>query len=186
MGWKITALASILIFWLSMYILLTHWPREANKSISRHAAANRNTYLFFTPVQVVIGIIMLIFMLRWFMPTFQTGLLFNWVFVTTATLQITSALLPDRIHGVKSNIHLVMANSMATGMFLSTVLLLLNEHIHIAGRLALLGTSIFMLYTLGLAIKNNGKPELIANYLALQITYIVLFQSSVLVATFLR
>ncbi len=130
------------------------------------------------------GLVLYLFVIRWFVPHFQLSLLFAVTYTVTAGLQIVSAFIPDTVHGKKSVTHQRLANPFAIGMFLLTVLLFFAPTIHGWPKLFLGIVLVYMAYATALIIPKNGKPHLLKNYLYLQVTYIVLFQAAFLAVTF--
>lgn len=183
MTWPTIATLSLIIFWLSLAFLLTHWPRSRNKSISQHSASNKQAYRFFTTVQVVIGFILYLFIIKWFIPTFNPPFIFTIVYSITAWLQIISAFIPDTVTGRKSRVHQYLANGFALGIFLSALILCFTPAIQGLAKAAIVGVTLYLAYGTTLAISIGGRPERFHNYLRMQVLYIVLFQVAVLFIT---
>ena len=175
-----------MVFWISLLILLTKWPRVRNRSVSQHSAAFKESYRFFTTVQVIVGIITYIFVIRWFIPTFDLTLLFTIIYTLMALLQISSALIPDTMTGRSSKVHLFLANYMALGMFFAALLLCFSPAIHGLSKIVVIVTTLYMLVC-GLVIaQKKGRPHLLPNYLIIQIIYIVGFQATMLFVSLYR
>lgn len=186
MTWPVIALFAIVTFWICLVILLTKWPRASNRSISQHAARSRDSFIFFTTAQVVIGFTLYLFVIRWLVPVFRLSILFTVVYTVTAWLQIVSAFIPDKVHGKSSSAHQRLANPFALGMFLVTALLCATPNVTGWTKLALYATLLYMIYGLSLIIPKKGKPHLLKNYLYLQTIYIVSFQFSFLAVILFR
>jgi hypothetical protein len=185
MSWPFVALLSLSTFWLGLFILLNKWPRVANNSISQHSAAQLNSYIFFTAIQVSVGIITYLFMVKWFIPSFELPIFYTIFYTVVAWLQIISAFLPATSKGLVGSIHLVMANLFALGMMISAMLLSIFGTYSLSARMLFIGTLIYMLYAASRIAGKKGRPELLHNYLLLQVIYIVSFQISILFASFL-
>lgn len=185
MSWPFVALISLSIFWFGLIILLTKWPRVANNSISQHSAAQRKSYIFFTAIQVSAGIITYLFMVKWFIPQFDLPILFTVVYTIVAWLQIISAFFPATSKGLVGLIHLQMANGFAIGMMISAAFLCFFGTYSLTAKMLFVGTLIYMLYAISRIAGKKGTPELLHNYLLLQVIYIVSFQVSILFTTFL-
>lgn len=184
MTWPVVALISVLCFWTSLAILLTKWPRSRNKSISQHSAAQKESFIFFTAAQSIIGFILYLFVIRWFIPTFHMSLLFTIVYTTVAWLQIISAFIPDTMTGKVSLWHRRLANSFAVGMIVVTMLLCFTPTIHGWPKTFLYLTAVCMLFYAAFGSSANRDPSKGPNYLAAQTLYIVIFQLAFLAATF--
>lgn len=186
MSWPVIALISLSVFWLGLLILLTKWPATKNKSISQHSASFRQTFIFFTAIQSIVGFTLYLFVIRWFIPTFHMSLLFTIVYTVTAWLQIISAFIPDKMIGRSSVIHQHLANAFAVGMLLTTLLLLLASTIHGWPKLLFYVVAAYMIYGMILISSKRGKPYLLPNYLMLQVIYIVAFQVAFLSVAFYK
>jgi hypothetical protein len=185
MSWPQIALISLSIFWLGLGILLTKWSRHSHKSISQHSASSRESFMFFTPVQSLVGIITYLFIIKWFVPTFNLSFVFVILYSFVAWLQIISAFIPDTGSGLKSKVHSIMAYSFALGMICSSIILGINSNIPTLARMLFGLTSVFMLYAAMRYLNAKSRSESVHDYLTIQVIYIVSFQVSVLVATFL-
>lgn len=186
MSWPVIALTALIIFWVALVLLLTKWPRTRNKSISQHSASFRETFIFFTIVQAVVGFILYLFVIDWLIPSFHFSLLFTIVYTITAWFQIISAFIPDKLEGLGSAIHQHMANTFALGMFLTTILLCLAPTIHGWPKLLFYAVLLYMAFGMSLIISKRGKPHLLSNYLMFQVIYIVAFQVAFMAVAFYR
>ena len=184
MIWPYIALLSLIIFWSSLFILLTHWPRTPNKSISQHSASHKDAYIFFTIIQASVGFVLWLFVISWFVPHFHLSKLFLLVYSITAWLQIVVSFIPDKVHGKKSVIHLHMANCFALGMYVITLMLCLAPTIHGLSKVLFILVALYMTYSVYLLWSIKGKPQLLSKYLYLQVAYIVSFQSAFIFTTF--
>ena len=186
MNWPLVYFLSVLLFWASLSYLLIKWPRVKNKSISRHAASQKESYIFFTLVQVLVGIVAILFMNRWFINHFSLTIVFTAVIYITIGLQLLSAVLPDTEKGLVSLIHLNLASLMALGIFTSSILLAASTGLPAISRIIFGIAALYMGYCVALFLPKKGKPELLSNYLQLQVVYVVTFQAAILFATFYK
>lgn len=186
MNWPLLYLSSVLIFWASLFYLLYKWPRVSNKSISRHAASQKDSYIFFTLVQIIVGIAALLFMHQWFIRQFSLSLVFAWAIYITIGLQLLSAVLPDTQKGLVSLVHLNIASLMAVGIFVSSSLLAFTDGLSLVPRIVFAIAALYMAHCIALLLTKKGKPELFSHYLLLQVIYVVSFQAAILFATYYK
>jgi hypothetical protein len=178
---KLIGLISIFWFWLATISLLVKWPRDPRKSISQHSASLKSSYVFYTPAQVIAGVLLLIFMTRWFIPTFNLSGLYTLVISFTIGTQLVAAFLPDTIKGAVSFVHQIFAYGMALGMLVYTLLVILSPHLSNISRIFATISVLYMIFgLLGLIFTKWSK----LHYLVLQFIYISLFLATILVATY--
>jgi len=186
MSWPEIAFIALLFFWFSLLVLLTRWPSVRIKSISQHSASFKSSFLFFTTVQVVVGVITYLFIIRWFIPQFHLPLLFTILYSLTAWLQIISAFIPDSGKSLNHRLHQYLAYPFALGMLFILILLCLTTTIHGWPKLFTYISTAYIAGSVLATISKKGRPHVMSNYLPLQLLYIISFQLTVLAITFYK
>ena len=184
MLWPVIALVSLMIFWYGLLVLLTRWPRSLNKSVSQHSASSTESFRFFTAIQAPVGIVLFFFMMLWFVPHFSLPIGFALLYGVSAWLQILSSFIPDTGTGLKSLIHLWMADGFAVGLYACIIWLCLSAQFSNAARIVFVIVLILMTFVALRIMGRGGKPQDIPDYLPLQVTGIVTFQFAIAFAAF--
>lgn len=178
---KIFGITSIAIIWLGLLFVLYKWPGNASMSFSLHAAQTKAGQLFYLILFLVSLPLFYLFIIQWFVPTFQ----FGWLFVTLVTIGVIGqfvAVLVPALPGKKELIHNAAAYTMGL------------TFIPLSFMIALADVSIVARYITGAAIVYMLMAPLLyafvrrthAYYLYFQAAYILAFHIIVLVATYIR
>ncbi len=174
-------LVLVMLSWLAGFYLVTKWRDRTLPTISRHAASSKHASLLFAAALIGLGVLFYIWLLGWFCPHLHLGLLFKIVLTLAVTCQIVTALAPDT-QGLSRTIHLVAAFTMATLYLPLTALILAAPHLSVLARVLDSVAGLYMLATFILFVI-LGKAK--ARYLLFQASYIMVFQTAILVAAYL-
>jgi hypothetical protein len=178
---KQIGIIAVTLFELATAFLLFKWPRSNAKSISQHSASVRDAYIFYTIAQTIAGLLLYIFMIGWFIPHFHLSTLYTYVISATVCLQIVAAYFPDTTTGLKSQVHQALANGMALGMLVLTLLIHISNHFSPASRIIAIISVVYMLMGLSSVIFSKKAMTI---YLPLQAIYISLFLLTIMIASY--
>lgn len=181
---KLLGVGSIALAVAAAWFLLRRWPQGRASSISRHAGAQRSAYWLFAITLTICGVLLGIFMWRWFGPTIGAGWPFYVCLVITLAFQLLTAWLPDDGSGKRlSRAHGIVAFSMAGMMLPLAACIAVAPDISLPARAAAWTTVTYMavawyLFTFVAASRKH--------FLVYQAWYIVSFYVVVLLATYVR
>ena len=102
--YELLGILSIIWLWSSFFILTRLWPGNISMTFSEHAAQTRGSIVYYFLTFSVFLISFYVFIIRWFVPTFQLSKLFS-VFMTLASLGEFVALIVPTTGGIKTRIH---------------------------------------------------------------------------------
>ncbi|MBL8122423.1 hypothetical protein JNM87_06795 [Candidatus Saccharibacteria bacterium] len=150
------------------------------RTISRHAASTKRASLLFAVVLIGCGSLFYVWLLRWFVPHLQLGVLFEIVLTLAILGQIITALAPD-IEGLSRTVHHYAAYTMAILFMPLAWLIFTAPHISAPARL-FVGIAGFYLISSFTTVVILGKLR--RYFLPFQASYIIVFQCAILVAAY--
>jgi hypothetical protein len=170
------------IFWFAVIAITRLRKGEKTRSISEHAASTKRIAIVFGGVALVSTVLLILFFVKWFTPTFQLGLLFNLVVVTMLLLFGVAGLVPDT-KGIWHRIHINAAVLASLLLLPAMIMIIFNDHIsHIARTFTVLATLLMFYVGYRFTASRHTQNQL----LVYEAIYFLCFDLSVLVATYTR
>jgi hypothetical protein len=173
---------SIFIIWVIVAILVTRWPRDSSKSISRHAASNKKAYLMMAAAETLTLSMFLFFCFFWLIPTFSLPLIFSICITLAGIGLVIASWLPDTI-GLMHRIHVISAYGAAAFFVPSLISLILDDKIPTVARVF---SGVATLYMLAAIIAFIFYPKTKEHHLVFQGIYIMSFHVCILLTVFLK
>lgn len=173
-----------LIAAIGLLIILKLWPYGAHRTFSQHIARHRAGIIYYILLFLIILPLLLLYIFKWFIPTFQPPALFG-VFIILSTVSHFACTLVPETGGRKTTIHQMLAYLGADCLLPATFLITLTPSISFAGRIVAAISSMAMAIIIATFVKtyakNNGEHKYL---LILQATYFALFFATLLTATY--
>ena len=119
-------LLSIFLAWLSVGVVLYKWPIIISRSISRHMAAQKESYLLNVLITSSSLAIFILFSFKWLIPTYNLHLMCKILVSLCAGLELITAWVPDS-SGIKHLIHHYASYTAALLLPLIVLLILLSS-----------------------------------------------------------
>ncbi len=178
LGW-----ISILGSWLALTLLVTKWRGHKGMSFSQHAAASRQAYVTMVVAETVVFTLFTVFIYKWFSPTFKLPPLFTVLVAMTSLGFVIAAWIPDTT-GWKRGVHRVAAYGAAVLMVPAALIAFHTIQQPIIVRIFWALTVVYLLSCLLFFVFNRQKAY--KYHLILQAPYIVLFEMTILMTTYIR
>jgi hypothetical protein len=180
-AYKHFGVLATLILAVGLGFIIKRWPSGKNRTFSQHIAASRQGIVYYIGLFAVVLPILLLFFLRWFIPTNS----FSWVFISAivgaAILQFLCTLVPE-VGGWKSTVHRFLAFTSAILLLVPIALIAISSNVStVAMVVALLSFTAMSGIVLFLVAKNAEHESL----LIIQTSYYALFFLAILSATYL-
>jgi hypothetical protein len=173
---------ALTIFWLTVLVMIRLRKGERAKSISQHVASTKKVAALFGGVALVSTILLILFFVKWFTPTFQLGIPFNLVVVGMLILFGVAGLVPDT-KGMRHKIHINAAIVASLLLLPAMIMIIANDHVSQVARMFTVLASFTMLYVgYKFAASRHTEQQL----LVYEAVYFLCFDISVLVATYVR
>ena len=178
--YKHFALLGFAIFWATTAFMLKKWERSRNMSLSRHAASQPITTFLFGAAIILSLALYLLFIFKWFEPTFQLGKPFVIFNIAIAAGYIIGALIPDT-SGLSHRIHHNVAYGAAWLMLLPMAILANSRAIELPIRVFAFAGLITMLvlWVRFITVKSTREKHLIY-----QVVYLLIFDFTILLTTY--
>lgn len=170
------------IFWFAVLLMVRLRRDEPAKSISEHVASARKLTVLFGGVTVMSTVLLVLFFVKWFTPTFQLGLLFNLAVVAMLLLFAVAGLVPDA-KGVKHRVHVGAAVAASLLLLPAMGMMIANNHVSQAARMFAIVATSTMLYA-GYKFASGRRTQ--NRVLVYEAVYFLCFDVAVLVATYVR
>jgi hypothetical protein len=181
-GYKNTGAIALSIFWLAVLVIIRLRKGEKAKSISEYVASAKKIAVLFGGVALVSTVLLVLFFVKWFTPTFQLGILFNLVVVTMLLLFAVAGLVPDT-KGIQHKIHINAAVMASLLLLPAMLLMIINDYISQVARMFTILASFTMLYAgYKFAASRHTQNQL----LVYEAVYFLCFDVSVLMAAYVR
>lgn len=90
--------------WLAIVVVLYRSPIVKSKSISKHVATSRQTWLLFAPIETTALVLFYVFMVKWLIPVLVLPTAFTILVTFALLLELVTTWVPDTT-GAKHRIH---------------------------------------------------------------------------------
>jgi len=177
LGW-----ISITVTWLAVSFLIYKFRGHKSMSISRHAAAHKQSFVMMGIIESIVLPLFFLFVLKWFTPTFHLPALFTICVAFAAVGLLIAAWVPD-VGGKKGFIHELMAYGAALLFIPAAAVLCVSPNISTVARIVVAISLAYEITSWSLFVASQKAR---ARYLYLQIGYSILFHGSVLIAAYVR
>jgi len=179
--YKHFALLGFVLFWTTAAYMVKKWQGSKSMSLSKHAASHPVATVLFGATIIVSMTLYLLFIFKWFEPTFHLGKYFSYLNIVIATGFSIAALIPDT-NGLPHRIHHHVAYTAAWLLMLPMAMLSIASTVIVPLRIvALIGfITMFVLWIRFLTIKNTRERHLIY-----QIVYFLIFDVTILLTTYI-
>ncbi len=181
-SYKNFGLLALTTFWFTTVVMIALLRGDKTKSISSHAASAKKAALIFGIVATFSAILLILFFVKWFTPTFHLGLVFNIFVIGMLILFGIAGVVPDT-KGIKHKVHVWSAVMASVLLLPGMVIIILSTEI---SQVAQIFTSLALLAILAIGyqlLRTNRKNDRLLVYEAL---YFLCFDLSILVATYVR
>jgi len=166
--------------WLGGYFLISRSYDESFPTISRHAASNRAATHLFAVILILVGAAFYYWLIEWFAPHLKLPVAFELILTLTIICQFIAGLAPD-VAGWRGVVHRWSAYLMAILYVPLSILIIASPEVTLLVQLLCGALLIYMVIGF-IFVAILGKAK--ARYLPLQISYIVSFQSIILLAAY--
>ncbi len=113
---------SVIILILGLCFLVYRWPKSVHYTFSQHAAASRQSSLYYSILFAVVLMCASVFFFHWFIPNLRLGFLYAVVIAVSFLSQQVCTFVPEKDKGV--NLHRQLAGLSALLLFVSQLLIL--------------------------------------------------------------
>jgi hypothetical protein len=175
-------LYSIIFFVCVTVLLMAVWHEDNAITLSKHIAKHKTAYLIFAISSVIGQAMFLLYMLGWFIPTYQLGGVLAMFMVLGAFCQLLAAWVPDT-KGWASKVHHLAAYTMAIIMYGFTIWIALSPTVPAIGRLFALAGFGGITYLFWGYFFRQQKRERMFVY---QNIYLLIFYATVLASGYVR
>lgn len=179
--YKWFGVVGIAIAWTAILSLLLIWDTNRGESISFHAASRRKSYLMMAIIETTTMPLVWLFLVGWLAPVYHLGLLFVILSSLIALGLLLSAWIP--VTGPKGKLHDILAQSAAVLSAPTVLILVLSPTLNISARLVSLAACLGLSLMVVLFYTHKQTHKY---FLYFQLVSLVLFDSAVLAAAFLR
>ena len=170
------------LFWCTVVIIIHVLNGKKAGSISEHAASAKKIAIIFGGVSLLSAVLLVLFFVKWFTPTFQLGAVFNIIVLTMLILFAVAGVVPDG-KGIKHKIHVITAIVASVLLLPAMVMIILNNHVSQAARVFAILAILTMFYT-GYRFTASRHTE--NKLLIHEALYFLCFDVSVLVVAYIR
>lgn len=178
-AYKNLAAVALAIFWVTTLIMIYRVQAGSTKTISSHAATSKKAAILFGLITASTMAMLILFSVRWFVPTFQFAWFYGVLLVAIWFLFGLAGVFPDT-KNLAHRIHSFSATGASILLLPAIFLMALNTHIDSVVRgFVLVATVIMLVIGYLLAIKRQRHRVLI--YEAL---YFLTFDIAMLVVTY--
>lgn len=167
--------------WLGGGYIITRWHDKGLRTISRHAASNRQAFWLFAFILVVLGLFFYYWLVAWFTPHLGLSAAFVALLTVTILCQVLTGLMSDTA-GWRKAIHHWAAYTMAVLYLPLGIFVICSTQLTVGVRLLCLILGIYMLVAFVMVVM-MGKAR--HRFLLFQASYIVAFQLLILAAAYL-
>jgi hypothetical protein len=169
------------VSWILVIALLFRRRDHSLHTISRHAVKSIQARIVFAVILIGGGTVVYSWLLLWFRPHLELGMLFKVVLSATFAAQFITALAPD-LPGRRRSVHQFAAFGMA-GLYIPLALLIITApRLDVFARFTDVVLLSYMLLTL-IVVAILGKAK--RRYLIFQTLYIASMQAIILVSAYL-
>ncbi len=179
--YKNFVLYAVLAFWPASIYIVRKWKIGKGHSLSHHAASERRAYYLFALAVSIETICWLLFIYKWFAPTFHMGLVFKILFGSIAFGHFISGVVPET-KGWAYKTHRWAAYIVAWLFLPAFFILAATPNLSTDVRLL----SVFFIGFLCWLWYMYTKPKTHESFLIFQAMYIATLPITLIVATYLR
>ena len=151
-------------------------------SLSLHAASSPQAFLFSAIMQTICGILLLVFMYVWFIPTLHLSVMYTVSFAVTSICLVLAAWIAD-VPGRKHLAHNTLIYIMGVLLILMNGYLIVFVGLSVLVKTVLVLTTSCMVVTVLLFSFVKWSKN---NFLFLQLVFLVSYHLSILAATYLH
>ena len=170
------------IFWITTVVMIRLLRGDKTKSISSHAASAKKVSMVFGLVSALSAIVLILFFMKWFTPTFQLGTIFNLLVIGMLILFGIAGIVPDK-KGIKHTVHIWSAVVASVLLLPAMTLIIGSNQISQVARIFTAIALVAMVFIGYQLIKRNRNNSRLLMYEAL---YFLCFDLSILVVTYVR
>ena len=167
------------VFWLPTIVAVLRVKGERPTSISGHLANGKRT----TAVSVISGlvsaILLMVFFVNWFFDSLNTSTIFNAIILVSFSLYLVAGVLPDKPKTHK--VHMFTAISASLLLPPAMFLLVINQHLTLVSRLAVL-TLLAVMIAAGVEVRIRMKSK--QHFFIPQAIYFLCFDSIIVYLTY--
>lgn len=172
----------MLIAWIAISVLVVKWRGNATMTISRHAAAYRQAYLFMGIIEIIVLPMFTIFSVKWVANEFDLPFLFSLSMVVSMSALLVAAWIPD-VSGWKGTVHQICAYGSALLFLPMSLMIYRSPEISTFAKWFSFVVLIYMTTCLvGFFVTKKARKY----SLYLQSLYILLFDLSILAVVYIR
>lgn len=180
----ILVVSGIVVLGLSTVLKL--WPYGMHRTFSQHVARHKSGILYYIALFATILPLLLVFIFKWFIPTFHPSALFGFFIILASISHFACTLVPET-GGRKTTIHQLLAYLSADCLLPATLIVALTSSVSLIGRMAAIIASSIMAIIIILFVKSYVKNKGEHQYLlALQAAYFALFFITLVIATYTK
>ncbi len=182
-GFKYLGLASLVLFLMAIFIVLTKVTRNPCWTASQHAASDQKVWVLYELVLSTALILFYLFCLKWFIPHFSLPYIFTILLTIIVTMKLVGNWLPDKSDGsLVTRLHRLLYY--ISGSFLLVLLLLVAISASFSTFSRVLASSVIVISIVFLILllfdrKSHEK------FLWYQLTYFLLFLAVIFNAAYL-
>jgi hypothetical protein len=180
-AYKYLGLVYFAVIWAAMLYSLGRKPHDKTKSVSRHVATYRETFIMFAVVRTVALPLWILFAFGWLVPVLDLPLIASVLFAAGVGAEMISAWVPA-VEGRKGKIHSLSALLVAAMYIPLSFLFALSPDVSGLAR-TIIWADILAMIILGVLFMVREKTK--EYYLYFQLAYFILFDTAFLSAAFL-
>lgn len=113
---------------MGLLFLVRKWPKGSQYTFSQHSAAHKASTIYYSALFAVMLPLLLLFFIKWFIPTFKLSIWFTILIVLSAATQFTCTLVPES-GGLKSKYHRLLAGCSAVLLLPAMYILIVSGNI---------------------------------------------------------
>ncbi len=180
--YKYLGLVYFAVIWAAMLYILGRKPHDKTKTISRHVAMYRKTFIMFAIVRTVALPLWVLFAFGWLVPALDLPIIATVLLATSIGADMVSAWVPA-VDGLKGKIHSLSAFAVAAMYVPLSFLFAISSHVSELAK-AIIWIDILLMLILWILFMAHRKSK--EYYLYFQLTYFILFDTAFLSAAFLK
>ncbi len=173
-------LLAAVVLWTGLGFLIKRWPQNISKTFSQHAAAQRESILYYAVLFSIVLPLMALYVVNWLIPTFNlswTFTVFIWLAIVT---QFVVVLIPET-KGWRYFTHRFLAFWGAFFLLPTLYFLAANQGVSIAGRYASGVSLVIMTGIFATLVASKAEHQY---FLILQGSFFALYFISLLTVTY--
>jgi hypothetical protein len=180
-AYKYLGVVYFAVIWAAILYILLREPHDKSKTVSRHVAAYKETFVMFAIVRTVVLPLWVLFAFGWLIPMLDLPMVASVLFAASMGADLVSAWVPA-VDGRKGEVH--KWSVLASALMQAALCLLFIRSSHISGIAStIVRTDILLMVLAWLVFLVHKKSK--DNYLYFQLSYFVFFDTAFLAAAFL-